>query len=237
MSIDKTIVVTGCTKGIGKAVATTFAKAGYHIVGCARNLPELATLKKELAAINPLVKVLLFPCDVSKRDELANFITEVKKEVTRVDVLVNNAGVFTPGKLLTEDEGVLEQLLTTNVSSAYHITRGFLPQMIEHKQGHIFNICSIASLQAYEAGASYTISKFALLGFSKQLRQETMGTGVKVTSIMPGATLTASWAGVDLPQERFIQATDVSQTILSICELSSGANVEEVVIRPQQGDI
>lgn len=237
MGVQKIIVVTGCTKGIGKAVSIAFANAGYQVVGCARNLTELAELKQELLQINPTAQHVTLPCDVSKREEIEEFINEVKKVHPRVDVLVNNAGVFKPGKLLTEEEGILEHLLDTNIVSAYHLTRGFLPAMLAKKEGHIFNICSIASLQAYEAGASYTISKFGLLGFSKQLRQETMGSGVKVTSVMPGATLTSSWAGVDLPSSRFIQPEDVAQTILSICELSSSADVEEVVIRPQQGDI
>ena len=108
---------------------------------------------------------------------------------------------------------------------------------MEAKSGHVFNICSIASLQAYEAGGSYSISKFAMLGLSKQLRHELKNFGVRVTAVMPGATLTDSWAGVDLPADRFIQAEDVAKTIQAVYELSSSADVEEIVIRPQLGDI
>lgn len=237
MLTTKTVVITGCTKGIGLALVNTFANAGYRIVGCARNLTDLAAVKQQLQHIHPTVNHILLPCDVSKESELEQFIQQVKQHVEHIDVLVNNAGVFLPGSLLTENATNLSHLFDTNVKSAYLITRGFLPGMLAQKSGHIINICSIASLQAYPAGASYTITKFALLGFSKQLRQETIGTGVKVTAVMPGATLTNSWSGVDLPNERFIKPEDVAQTILGVCELSNSADVEEIVIRPQQGDI
>ncbi len=237
MQLEKVILITGCTKGIGLATAKVFAKAGYRIIGCARNKNDLTTTAEILLKINPSSNPLLLPCDVSKRTDIDSFLNEVLSKISQIDVLVNNAGVFTPGKLLTEKEGSLENLLNTNVISAYHITRAILPNMIENKTGRVFNICSIASLRAYENGASYTISKFALLGFSKQLRQETIGTGVNVTAIMPGATYTASWDGTNLPKERFIKAEDVANTILSICNLSSDANVDEVIIHPQQGDI
>lgn len=235
--MSKTVVVTGCTKGIGLAVAKAFAGAGYQVAGCARNLADLAALKQELHQLNPMGIHTLLPCDVSDTPQLKLFISQVNQAYQSVQVLVNNAGVFLPGSLITEAEGVLENLLQTNVTSAYHVTRGVLPGMLQNKSGHVFNICSIASLQAYDAGASYTISKFALLGFSKQLRHETKGTGVKVTALMLGATLTNSWAGVDLPEARFIKPEDVAQTILGVCELSNHADVEEIVIRPQLGDI
>ena len=235
--MSKTVVVTGCTKGIGLAVAKAFASAGYQVAGCARNMAELAALKQELHQINSMGIHTLLPCDVSDTPQLKQFIAQVNQVYQSVQVLVNNAGVFLPGSLITEADGVLENLLQTNVTSAYHVTRGVLPGMLQNKSGHVFNICSIASLQAYDAGASYTISKFALLGFSKQLRHETKGTGVKVTALMLGATLTNSWAGADLPEERFIKSEDVAQTILGVCELSNHADVEEIVIRPQLGDI
>jgi NADP-dependent 3-hydroxy acid dehydrogenase YdfG len=235
--MHKTVVVTGCTKGIGLAVAETFAHMGFNVAGCARNKTELNQLAEKLSAINPTGKHTMLLCDVSKTDEVKSFIETINSTYPKIDVLVNNAGVFIPGKVIDEKEGTLEHLLQTNVTSAYHISRGFLPAMMQAKSGHVFNICSIASIQAYEAGGSYSISKFAMLGLSKQLRYELKNYGVRVTAVMPGATLTNSWAGVDLPAERFIQADDVAKTIKGVFELSSSADVEEIVIRPQLGDI
>jgi short-subunit dehydrogenase len=109
--------------------------------------------------------------------------------------------------------------------------------MINQKNGHIFNMCSVASLMAYPNGGSYSISKFALLGFSKCLREEMKPFNIKVTSIMPGAVLTDSWAGVDIPEERFMRAEDVAKTIWTAYHLSDSAVIEEIVMRPQKGDI
>jgi hypothetical protein len=98
-------------------------------------------------------------------------------------------------------------------------------------------MCSIASLHAYANGGSYSISKFALLGFSKALREELKPHNVKVTSLMPGATLTDSWAGVDLPESRFMRADDIAQLIFDVYNLSDSTVIEEVVLRPVLGDI
>jgi short-subunit dehydrogenase len=109
--------------------------------------------------------------------------------------------------------------------------------MLQRKEGHIFNISSIAGITAYNNGGSYSITKHAMQGFSKCLREEMKPFGIKVTTILPGATLTASWAGVNLPPERFIKSEDVAEMIFSCYQLSPSAVVEELLIRPQLGDI
>jgi hypothetical protein len=98
-------------------------------------------------------------------------------------------------------------------------------------------MCSIASIKAYPNGGSYAISKFALLGLSKVLREELKPFGIKVTAILPGATKTASWDGVDLPDDRFMMAEDIAETVFAAYSLSSRSVVEEILIRPQLGDI
>jgi short-subunit dehydrogenase len=103
--------------------------------------------------------------------------------------------------------------------------------------GHIFNICSVASLLALPGGGSYTVTKFAMLGWSKALREELKKAGVKVTSILPGATWSDSWKGVDLPENRLMQATDIANTLWSAYQLSPSAVVEDIVLRPQLGDL
>lgn len=233
----RNIVVTGCTKGIGLAIVKLFASKGFNVAGCARSKKDLDALRKNLSETYPGQSFLMEPCDASKRDDLTVFIQKVNSTFSSTDILINNMGVFTPGHLFNEEEGVLEHLLSVNVTSAYHITRGFIRGMMEKKNGYIFNMCSVASIRAYENGGSYCISKFALLGFSKQLREEMKPYGVKVTAVMPGATLTESWAGTDLPESRFIKAEDVALTIWNIYQLSSHTDVEEIIIRPQLGDI
>lgn len=230
---NNVIIVTGCTKGIGRAIVDFFASKGFDVCGYARNNKDVKDLQHNLEQAYPQQRFLFYSADASKKEDVQAFAAAVKKQFLSVDVLVNNAGVFLPGSIMSENEGTLETLIETNVYSAYYLTRalnGFIKR-------NIFNICSIASLQAYEAGASYTISKFAMLGFSKQLRHELKGTGVKVTSVMPGAVLTNAWAGVDLPESRFIAAGDIAQLLYTVTQLSNGADVEELVVRPQLGDI
>jgi short-subunit dehydrogenase len=125
----------------------------------------------------------------------------------------------------------------TNLYSAYYLTRSVVPIMLPQKSGHIFNMCSIASLIAYPNGGAYSITKFALLGFSKVLREELKEKGIRVTSIMPGATWSNSWAGVDLPKERLMEAEDIASAILNAWKMGPSAVVEEVIIRPQLGDL
>jgi len=104
--------------------------------------------------------------------------------------------------------------METNLYSAYYLTRALIGNMIKRKYGHIFNICSIASLQAYPTGGSYTISKFALYGMTKALREEMKKHGIRVTAVLPGATLTSSWDGVDLPPGRLMKPEDIADAIL-----------------------
>jgi short-subunit dehydrogenase len=150
---------------------------------------------------------------------------------------VNNAGYFIPGEISTEPEGTLESMIHANLYSAYHTTRGLVQAMKDKKSGHIFNMCSIASIKAYSNGGSYAISKFALLGFSKCLREELKEFGIRVTAILPGATRTASWDESDEPEERFMKPEDVADTIYSGYALSGRSVVEEIIIRPQLGDL
>src|SRR6185436_1829060 len=121
-----------------------------------------------------------------------------------------------PGSVHNEPDGSLESQVATNLYSAYHLTRTILPKMMERPstgsgRGHIFNICSIASLHAYNNGGAYSISKFALYGFSKNLREEMKPYGIKVTAVMPGAVLTDSWENFDNSSNRIMEATDIAK--------------------------
>lgn len=233
--MNKKIVITGATRGIGRAVAAKFAAGGFDLALCARTEKDLAELSAQLktAGINLLTVV----CDVSKKQEVKAFGERVLQEFGAVDILINNAGVFIPGQVISEKEGSLEQIIDTNLYSAYHLTRTLLPKMIERKSGHIFNMCSVASIKAYPNGGAYTISKYALLGFSKSLREELKEYQIAVTSVIPGATHTDSWKGSGLPESRFVKAEDVAKAIWDIYHLSTNTVVEEILLRPVLGDI
>ncbi len=230
------IVITGAARGIGKATAEKFAAEGNTLFLCARNkkgLEETALLLKTQfpsCTIHTMISDLSIK---SNTDAFADFC--LRKAVP--DILINNAGGFTPGNILEEADGSLEGMMNNNLYSAYYLTRKLAPQMAKKSKGHIFNICSIASLKAYDNGGSYSISKFAMNGFSQNLRHELKPTGVKVTTVFPGAVFTDSWAGFDNSNHRIMEASDIASMILACTKLSSAAVPEEIVLRPQLGDL
>ncbi|WP_394995657.1 SDR family oxidoreductase [Emticicia sp.] len=234
--MQKLAVVSGGTRGIGRAIVEQFAQNGFDVVISARKEIDLGDLQLFIEK-KYAVKCFIKQADLSIKVQVFELIDFILSLNRNVDVLVNNAGAFIPGNVHEEADGVLEQLIETNLYSAYYLTRGLTPKMIEQKIGHIFNICSVASLKAYPNGGSYSISKFALLGFSKVLREEMKHFGVKVTSIMPGAVYTDSWAGAGIPEERFMKPEDIAQTIWNAYNLSKNAVIEDIVMRPQEGDI
>ena len=236
---EKLIVVTGGSKGIGRAVVSRFLRAGYPVATCARSAADLAALTTELAADVSDAVLHTLPADLSLPGDCARFAAFVLALGLPVEVLVNNAGAFIPGRLQDEpaDGSQLRQMLAVNLLSAYDVTLPLLPGFIARGRGHIFTICSTASITAYPNGGSYGIAKHALLGFTKNLREELKPNGVRVTAVLPGPTLTASWAGVALPAERFVQAEDVADVVFSAYGLSPHAVVEELLIRPQLGDL
>jgi short-subunit dehydrogenase len=229
------VIITGASKGIGKAIANIFAAQGHHLILCSRNEVALYNTMAELSTQYPSITIKAKAFDLSKQASKAgNWILDTG---IVPDVLVNNAGLFEPGSVNNEPTGLLENQIATNLYSAYHLTRSLLPKMMQTKRGHIFNICSIAGLKAYNNGGAYSISKFAMDGFSKNLREELKEHGIKVTTVYPGAVLTDAWGNFDNSKHRIMEAGDVAQMVYAATQLSAGACVEEIVMRPQLGDL
>lgn len=230
------VVVTGGSRGIGFAVAERFAREGHLLVIVARKQDDLINAKTRLMDVGAEA-VHTIAADLSDANSLTQCIEKITGIFPKVHVLVNNAGLFLGGSMMTEPKGQLQHLLDVNVVSAFEITRGLWSSMTGVPRAHVFNMCSIASVTAYAAGGSYSVAKFALLGFSKSLRLEGMPVGIRVSAVMPGATLTDSWAGVDLPQARFMDPADVAEAIYAAFSINEHSVMEEVLIRPILGDI
>ncbi|SHM49808.1 SDR family oxidoreductase [Chitinophaga sp. CF418] len=230
-------VITGASKGIGKAVAKKLAREGFNVAICARNAVHLEKAATDIQAVNPSVKVLARSVDMGQKAAVLTFAEEIRNTFNTVDILVNNAGIFVPGGMQDQEDGLLESMMSVNVYSAYHLTRQLLPGMKANGKGHIFNMCSTASYTSYPNGGAYSITKFALLGFSRNLREELKPHNIKVTSISPGPTLTASWDGFDAPPGRMMEPEDVADLLWGAYTLSKQAVVEEVIMRPMLGDI
>lgn len=230
------IIITGASKGIGFAIAEVFAANGHNLYLTSKTAADLLNAVDSLKQQFPKVKIMYQAADLSKKEEVDAFANWCLQNTTP-QILINNAGYFVPGKLQNEPAGQLEAQLNVNLFSAYHLTRALLPNMITAKSGHVFNICSIASLDAYENGGAYSISKFALLGFSKNLRLELKDQGIKVTAVCPGAVYTNSWSGSGVDPKRIMESSDIAKMIYAASQLSPQAVVEDIVMRPQLGDL
>lgn len=237
MTKGKMAVVTAGSRGIGRAIVLRLAREGLDLVTCSRDRSKLQSLQADFEALGSQGKLHYIPADLSGQAGVEVFLEFVKSLEGDIDILVNNAGGFVPAKISEEPPGTLESMIELNLYSAYRVTRGLLPHMIARKKGHIFNMCSVASIIPYTQGGSYSIAKFALLGFSKVLREEMKEHQIRVTSILPGPALSDSWQGVDIPPERFMPVEDVAACVADAYQLSSRTVVEEILIRPQLGDI
>lgn len=220
-------VVSGGTKGIGKAICEKLLAEGFTVYTCARSVdPDFS---------HPNLKQL--KADMSKKSEVLSFANKVLELENTLDILVNNVGVFVPGKITEEADGNFELQVNTNLASTYHLTRAMYKAVKKSDKPYIFNICSTASITPYMNGGSYCISKYAQLGLTKVLREELKEYKIKVSAVMPGATLTNSWANTDLPAERFIDPQSVSQLIWAAYQLPDSTVMEEILVRPMDGDI
>jgi len=230
------IIITGASRGLGKAIAEIFAENAYDLYITSMNESRLAKTVKELKSKYPAITIKAKPYDLSKKEQAQAFGQWCLKN-SSPDILVNNAGNFTGANVYNEEDGALVEMIETNLYSAYHLTRVIVPAMIERKSGHIFNISSIAGLKAYPGGGSYSISKFALRGFSVNLRDELKSHNIKVTTVFPGAAYTDSWASTGIKKSRFMEADDIAKMIFAASQLSPQACVEDIILRPQLGDL
>ncbi|MDF2190758.1 SDR family oxidoreductase [Paraflavitalea sp. CAU 1676] len=231
------VVITGASKGFGRSLAEQFAAQGHNLFICSRNETKLYKTVEELMRFYPDVQIKANAFDLSVKEQAKAFGNWVLGFGVPVDVLINNAGLFDPGSVHNEPEGTLEHMLNVNLFSAYHVTRTLIAQMMQQKSGHIFNMCSIASLQAYANGGAYSISKYALAGFSRNLREEMKPHGIKVTAVYPGAAYTDSWAGSGVDPRRIMEAKDIVTMVYAATQLSPQACVEDIILRPQLGDL
>ena len=232
----KNIIITGASRGFGYAIAEIFADKGNDLFLTSVNENNLFKAVGELQNTYPKIKIMAKPFDLSKKEQARAFGEWCLKNGSP-DVLVNNAGSFTGSNVHTEKDGALEEMIETNLYSAYHLTRVIVPAMIEKKSGHIFNMSSIAGLKAYPNGGSYSISKFALRGFSVNLRDELKPFNIKVTTVFPGAAYTDSWSRSGIERKRFMEADDIAKMVYAAFQLSPQACVEDIILRPQLGDL
>ena len=231
------VLVTGASQGIGAAIARAFADAvpGVRLALVARQEKKLAAVARECVARG--VAARAFVGDVSSESDVARVAAEVQAVWGGVDVLVNNAGSFRPGRLLETSVADFDAMIATNLRSVFLVTRAFAPAMVRRGCGDIFNMSSIAGLSAYPTSAGYCAAKFGVTGLSKVMRAELRDKGVRVCTVYPGATLSPAWEGSGFPEARLMPAEDVARAFVDVYRLTRRTVVEEIVLRPQAGDL
>lgn len=231
------VLITGASQGIGAAIALHFARGlpGCRLALVARHEPNLRRTAAACRAAGAAAEV--FRCDVADEAAVAALQRAVTTRFRRVDVLVNNAGKFLGAPFLEMPVALFDAQLADNLRSLFLVTRAFAPGMVRRKRGDIFNLSSIAGLQAYPNGAAYCAAKFGVTGLTQVLRAELKAHGVRVCAVHPGATWTPSWEQSGLPPARMMPAEDLARAILDTYRLSRRTVVEEIVLRPQLGDV
>jgi short-subunit dehydrogenase len=231
------VLITGASQGIGAAIAKTFAREvrGCRLALVARNEKNLRSVARacEKLGASPAV----FPCDVADATAVAALAGAVWGKFGLVDVLINNAGHFFGAPFLKTPVEKFDEMFMANLRSAFLVSRAFAPAMVRRGRGDIFLMGSVASIKALPGMAAYGAAKHGVLGLARVMREELKKKGVRVTAVLPGATWSPSWAGSGVSAERLMPAEDVARAFLDLYRLSRRTVVEEIVLRPQLGDL
>jgi NAD(P)-dependent dehydrogenase (short-subunit alcohol dehydrogenase family) len=231
---DKAAIVTGSTKGIGRAIAEGLLDAGARVAISARNTQEVAAAAKDLERAHP-GRVLARPCDVRREDQVAALFAETERAFGGVDILVNNAGV---GLFRNLEEMSLEEwnsVIETNLTGVFLCSRAAIPRMRKRGGGYIFNISSLAGKNAFPSASAYNASKFGLNGMSEALMQEVRYDGIKVSYLMPGSVATQFTGTAPGPEDAWkIQPRDIARIVLDLLSQEPRTLPSAVEIRPSK---
>jgi len=229
---DKVAIVTGGTKGIGRAIAESLLKEGAKVFVCARKDDELTKSVDEMKADG--VEVSGAVCDVRDESQVKAMFEECANVFDGVDILVNNAGVGIFGKTVEEmSSEEFRLVLETNLFGVFYCCHAAIPLMKKRGGGYIFNISSLAGANAHPKMAAYNASKFGLNGFSEALMQEVRHDNIKVSYIMPGSVNT--YFGGDVPRDENswqLQAEDIAEVVIDLLKFNERALPSRVEIRP-----
>ncbi|MDD3180869.1 MAG: SDR family NAD(P)-dependent oxidoreductase [Opitutaceae bacterium] len=231
------VLITGASQGIGAATAQVFAREERcRLALVARNVRNLRAVARACRRLGAAA-VEVFPCDVGDEAAVAAMADAVTGRFGGVDAIINNAGKFFSAPFLKMSIADFDRIVRANLRSIFLVSRALVPGMVRRRRGDVFNVSSIAGLQAYPGGAAYSSAKFGVTGLSQVMRAELKDKGVRVCCVCPGATFTPSWAGSGVDRKRMMPADDVARAILDVYRLSRRSVVEELVLRPQLGDV
>ncbi len=239
MSFEELVVwVTGASSGIGLAIAKAFAHRNSTVILSSRSKERLSEALKSLGDNR---RTFLFPCDVSSVEEVEQTYTKLLNSHLKVNVLVNNAGNYFPGRFLDYPLHKFEESLATNVRGVFLCTQAVLPSMLENNFGIIVNILSVVVHKPFINSSVYSATKSAVWGLSRVVREEVREKNIKVMNVYPGATATSIWNEQVLAKysERMMTADTLAEAVICNIDVAirNGLMVEELVVRPQLGDL
>ena len=232
----KVALVTGASRGIGRAIALSLASEGCDLIITGRNVSSLKTLQKALS--QKKIRVLGMKCDVSDPVSVGELFAAVKKRFRRLDILINNAGVGHIGSPVAElPVEAWEEVIETNLTGTFLVTRAALPLMKRHAA--VVNNLSVAAKRVFAGSSAYNASKHGALAFTNSLREELRERGIRVIALLPGATDTAIWDALwpEAPRKKMMSAATVAKALVSAISVPNDGTVEELTIRPSAGTL
>jgi 3-oxoacyl-[acyl-carrier protein] reductase len=229
---NKIAVVTGGTKGIGRAIAEELLKAGAKVFVCARNAGEVKRAVSEMSGFGQIEGE---PCDMRSFEQVKMMLDECERKFGGVDILINNAGVGIFKRVEETEPEEFRAVLETNLFGVFYACHVAIPKMKRRGGGYIINISSLAGANAHPRMAAYNASKFGLNGFSEALMQEVRHDKIKVSYIMPGSVNT-EFGGEDISEEKAwqLQPPDIAETILNLLNMNERALPSRVELRPSR---
>ncbi len=229
--------VVGASRGIGRAVASHFASIGGILCLSARSTARLRTAVREISRDGG--EAYSYPCDISKYRSAAAAAGRIRSERGDIDVLVNCAGITVFKSFLNTSLAEFTAIVETNILGQVACVKAVLPSMVRRREGWVFNILSNAAIKTFGGSAAYTTTKAGMLGFGRVLREETKDLGVKVISIMPGATETEMWSHATRRRysRRMMRPSSVAEAVLAAYRMPADSVLDEIVVRPLKGDI
>ena len=239
---SSSVLVTGASSGIGRATALAFASEGWNVAVGARRTDRLDDLLPELVSAGA-PKCFAAELDVCSQDDIESFLTQLAMDFGDVDCLVNNAGKALGLEKLFDAEGTMwREMMETNVMGVLHMTRALLPGMMERKRGHVIMVGSVAGHHGYAGGSVYCASKRALWSLCEAMRRETLGHGIRVTTVDPGLVDTEfSPVRFEWDEEKAakvydglepLHAEDVAECILFAATRKAHVNLDRIQIMP-----
>lgn len=230
--MKKITIISGASRGIGRAVSLRLAHEGHFVAVLARNAEEIGELEHEIDEAGG--KALSIVCDISDEQQVNDAVAEVMRDFHRIDCVVNNAGIgiFKPADEITADDW--ERVMDVNVKGSFLLTRAVLPHMKAAGTGHILGIASDVSKRTFATGSLYTASKYAQHAFFESLRREVRSLGIKVSVVYPGLVDTYFHQAEqgELQQAKFLHADDIAAAVSYILNTPPHVLIDELMIHP-----